>query len=60
MSEKEIFTNSATLIVLGASLCAGLAYTFVRALSVKGEKGPIIVLVFIPRKFFAVDYRKFF
>ena len=43
---KEIFTNSATLIVLGASLCAGLAYTFVRALSVKGEKGPNIVLVF--------------
>jgi len=43
---EELFTNKTTLIVLGASLCAGLAYTFVRALGLKGESGPRIVFVF--------------
>lgn len=40
-----IFSTPATLIVLGASICAGFAYTYVRALNLKGESGPIIVFV---------------
>ena len=42
----EIFTNKTTLIVLGASICAGAAYMFVRSLGVKGENGSVTVLLF--------------
>lgn len=41
-----IFTNPTTLIVLGASVSAGFAYMFVRALGVKGENSLVIVFFF--------------
>lgn len=41
-----MFTDSATLIVLGASICAGLAYMNVRAMGVKGENSLVIVFFF--------------
>lgn len=41
-----LFESSASLIGLAGGLCAGLAYTYVRVLGVKGEKGPFIVCFF--------------
>ncbi len=41
-----IFQSPAALIGLMGGLTAGLAYTFVRVLGEKGEKGPFVVFVF--------------
>ena len=46
---KPSFANMAllpSLIGLGGGLCAGIAYTFVRLLGERGEKGPFIVFFF--------------
>ena len=41
-----LLSNPTSLLVLGASICAGFAYMYVRALGAKGESGPVIVFVF--------------
>lgn len=40
------FNSFPALIGMTGGLCAGIAYTFVRILGLKGEKGPVIVLFF--------------
>lgn len=42
----EIFSSPEALIGLMGGLCAGVAYTYVRVLGQKGEKGPFVVFVF--------------
>lgn len=42
----QIFSSPEALIGLAGGLCAGVAYTYVRVLGQKGEKGPFIVFVF--------------
>ena len=42
----SIFSNPASLVGLLGGMAAGLAYTFVRKLGEKGEKGPFVVFVF--------------
>lgn len=42
----SIFQNPASIIGLLGGMSAGLAYTFVRKLGEKGEKGPFVVFVF--------------
>ena len=42
----SIFQNPASIIGLLGGMAAGLAYTFVRKLGEKGEKGPFVVFVF--------------
>lgn len=42
----QIFNSPEALIGLAGGLCAGVAYTYVRVLGQKGEKGPFIVFVF--------------
>ena len=42
----SIFQNPASLVGLLGGMAAGLAYTFVRKLGEKGEKGPFVVFVF--------------
>ena len=41
-----ILESGASLIGLFGGLCAGLAYTYVRVLGLRGEKGPFIVCFF--------------
>lgn len=41
-----LFQNPSALIGLGGGLFAGMAYTYVRLLGEKGEKGPFIVFFF--------------
>ena len=46
---KPTLSNMAlvpSLIGLGGGLCAGIAYTYVRKLGLRGERGPVIVFVF--------------
>lgn len=42
----QIFSSPAALIGLAGGLFAGCAYTYVRVLGQKGEKGPFVVFVF--------------
>lgn len=42
----QIFSSPEALIGLAGGLFAGLAYTYVRVLGQKGEKGPFVVFVF--------------
>lgn len=43
---SALLGSGASLIGLAGGICAGLAYTYVRVLGVKGEKGPFIVCFF--------------
>lgn len=40
------FNNKSSIVGLLGAMCAGMAYTLVRLLSIKGEKGPFIVFFF--------------